>query len=81
MKNTRGAVGGGGCGSVDFGDIRVRVCEIESISYLIFFLIHAFHLVVDKALPILDRATTDDIMATATATATTEVLTCVPVQR
>jgi len=37
MRNTRGALGGGGCGSMDFGDIRVRVCEIESISYLMFF--------------------------------------------
>jgi len=37
MRNTRGALGGGGCGRMDFGDIRVRVCEIESISYLMFF--------------------------------------------
>jgi len=44
MRNTRGAVGSGGCGSVDFGDIRVRVCEIESISYFFNFLIHSFHL-------------------------------------
>jgi len=34
MRNIRGAVGGGGCGSVDFGGICIRVCEIESIYYL-----------------------------------------------
>jgi len=33
----QGAVGGGGCGSVGFGSIRIRVFEIESIYYLIIF--------------------------------------------
>jgi len=27
MRNTRGVLGGGGCGSVDFGDIRIRVWD------------------------------------------------------
>jgi len=43
MRNTRGAASDGDCGSMDFGDIRIRVCEIESISYLK-ILIHPFHL-------------------------------------
>jgi len=34
-ENPRGAVGGGGCGSVGFGNIRIRVFEIESIYYCI----------------------------------------------
>jgi len=54
----QGAVGGGGCGSVGFGTIRIRVFEIEIIYYLMFLLCHFMYWVVNKALPILDYAST-----------------------
>jgi len=56
-------VGGGGCGSLDFGTIRIRVFGIESIYYLMFFtllLSEYMYWVVNKALPTLDCAVTDD---------------------
>jgi len=64
---------------MDFGDIRIRVCEIESISYLIFFNTHLSFGWWTK--PFRSWTARRFIMATATATATAEVLPSVPAQR